>query len=68
MIVEGPMLESCLPRVETEGYQASLEDTVLSQDTYWASLKEKIGAYRSLGLRCLTQSSDRLKYKWWQIC
>jgi hypothetical protein len=52
MIVEGPMLESCLPHVETKTYQATLNDTVLEQDKYWTSLKEKIGAYRSRNLLC----------------
>jgi len=52
MIVEGPMLKSCLPHVETEDYQAELETTVFNQRKFWASLEEKMGAYRSLGLTC----------------
>ena len=56
MIVEGPMLESCLPHVETEGYQAALESTVFDDAKLWAGLEVTMGAYRSLGLRCKAQS------------
>ena len=52
MIVEGPMLASCLPHVETEGYQAALESTVFDNAKLWAGLEEQMGAYRSFGLRC----------------
>lgn len=53
MIVEGPMLTSCLPSVETEGYQAELEDTVFKKAKFWAELEEKMGAYRSRKLTCI---------------
>jgi len=53
MIVEAPMLSSCLPHVETNDYQATLEKTVFANDKFWAGLEEKMGAYRSLGLTCL---------------
>lgn len=52
MIVEGPMLASCLPDIETENYQANLDSSVLSNTKLWTSLKDKVGAYRSLGLTC----------------
>lgn len=53
MIAEGPMLASCLPHVETDGYQAELEETVLENPAFWAALKDKMGAYRSRELTCL---------------
>jgi len=53
MIVEGPMLESCLPHVEIEDYQAKLQKTVFDNAEFWVSLEDKMGAYRSLGLTCL---------------
>ena len=53
MIVEGPMLTSCLPHVQTEDYQANLNATVFEDSEFWSSLEETIGAYRSLDLTCL---------------
>jgi ATP-dependent protease ClpP protease subunit len=55
MIVEGPMLKSCLPHVETEGYQAELEASVLDNAKLWAGLEATMGAYRSFGLACKAQ-------------
>lgn len=52
MIVEGPMLESCLPHVKHEDYQSQLEETVFDNMYYWDSLTERMGAYRSFGLAC----------------
>lgn len=57
MIVEGAMIESCLSRVETDGYQAELEASVFDNAKLWAGLEESIGAYRSLRLTCLNSSS-----------
>jgi len=59
MIVEGPMLASCLPHVGTEAYQAKLQKTVFDNAKLWASLEEKMGAYRSLNLTCLPASSTQ---------
>jgi len=56
MIVEGPMLASCLPHVTTEDYQSTLDKTVFSHRKLWASLEEKMGAYRSLSLTCSAAS------------
>ena len=56
MIVEGSMLKSCLPHVESEGYQAVLEASVFENAKLWAGLEETMGAYRSLGLRCIVPS------------
>jgi len=53
MIVEGPMIASCLPHVEIEDYQAKLQKTVFDNAEFWVSLEDKMGAYRSLGLTCL---------------
>lgn len=61
MIVEGPMLESCLPHVKAEGYQAELEASVLDNAKLWTALEEQMGAYRSLGLACLVQLSEAPK-------
>lgn len=52
MIVEWPMLESCLPHVKHEDYQSQLEETVFDNKHFWDSLTERMGAYRSFGLTC----------------
>ncbi|MEP3891239.1 MAG: hypothetical protein ABJN69_12330 [Hellea sp.] len=52
MIVEGPMLASCLPHVKTENYQLTLEKTVFKNQSLWSGLEETMGAYRSFGLTC----------------
>lgn len=52
MIVEEPMLASCLPHVETDGYQAELEATVFNNSKLWDGLKVTLGAYRSRNLTC----------------
>lgn len=59
MIVEAAMLESCLPHVETENYQADLNTSVFNDVKFWASLEETIGAYRSLGLTCKTAAATQ---------
>jgi len=59
MIVEGPMLSSCLPHVKTGGYQAELQKSVFDNSKLWASLGEKMGAYRSRGLTCLPSHSPQ---------
>ena len=59
MIVEGPMLTSCLPRLKVETYQANLEQSVFSNNEHWAALKDKMGAYRSRGLTCLPFSKPQ---------
>lgn len=51
MIVEGPMMRSCLPHVETKGLQDRLERTAF-KEPQWQTLKKDIGAYRSFGLTC----------------
>lgn len=56
MIVEQPMLTSCLAHVASEDYQPILEQTVFNNLKLWTSLKEKMGAYRSLNLTCLPHS------------
>jgi len=52
MIVEAFMLASCLPHVETENYQSTLDETVFENTKYWNYLTEQMGAYRSRGLTC----------------
>jgi len=59
MIVEGPMLDSCLPHVETKNYQAELETTVFGHRKLWAALEERMGAYRSLSLTCVPIASPQ---------
>ena len=59
MIVEEPMLASCLPQVRMEDYQVTLKTTVFDSPKYWASLKETMGAYRSHGLTCKHTSSPQ---------
>jgi len=59
MIVEGPMLASCLPHVETENYQANLQKSLLDKVKIWSGLKETMGAYRSLDLTCLPAPSQQ---------
>ena len=54
MIVEAPMLRSCLPHVETEDYQSTLTKTVFDNAKLWGGLREQMGAFRSRGLTCLT--------------
>lgn len=52
MIVEEPMMASCLPDVKIAEFQDTLEATVLDNAKFWTSLKETMGAYRSLNLTC----------------
>ena len=51
MIVEQPMMASCLPHVKIKNFQNTLETSVLTSSE-WKTLEDKIGAYRSLGLKC----------------
>ena len=51
MIVEQTMIASCLPHIEIKNYQDILEKSVL-KSRKWRTLEKKIGAYRSLGLKC----------------
>jgi len=46
------MLASCLPHVETENYQSTLDETVFENTKYWNYLTEKMRAYRSRELTC----------------
>lgn len=59
MIVEGPMLTSCLPQVKTENYQRTLDETVFNNARLWNGLKAQMGAYRSLGLNCLSSAQPQ---------
>lgn len=51
MIVEEEMIASCLPHIKLNNYQYGLE-THIFQSLKWKQLKDDIGAYRSLGLKC----------------
>ncbi len=53
MIVENIMLNSCLPNVETNDFQNTLENSVFRNTEIWADLKLDIGAYRSYDLACI---------------
>jgi hypothetical protein len=51
MLVEGAMISSCLPHIETDGWQETLDQSVFSRPLRWTTLK-LTGAYRSKGLTC----------------
>jgi len=53
LIVEQPMLASCLPHIKFSDYQAGLEDSVFNRPLRWHGLNHVMGAYRSRGLTCL---------------
>lgn len=59
MIVEEPMLAACLPHLDLENYQVTLEKTVLENERFWAQLQEKMGAYRSHDLMCKPMTSQQ---------
>ena len=61
MIVEGPMLASCLPHAKTQNYQNTLETTVFDNSRLWHGLTETMGAYRSRGMTCLPTTSPTPK-------
>ncbi len=52
MLVEEAMINSCLPNVETQEFQSTLNRTVLGNRRYMMFLKSNLKAYRSRGLRC----------------
>ncbi len=58
MIVEEPMLKSCLPRVQSDDYQSELDRTVFEDRNHWARLEETMGAYRSHGLICTNTNAQ----------
>ncbi len=65
MIVEEDMIRSCLPEVEINAYQDTLDTSVFADPDIWSKLKSDIGAYRSRGLMCrpygaTASSSDKL--------
>ncbi|WP_026941737.1 hypothetical protein [Hellea balneolensis] len=53
MIVDAPMLATCLPQVKTRNFQRTLDSTVFDKPTFWATLRDRMGAYRSRGLTCI---------------
>jgi len=51
MIVEEAMITSCLPHLKVNSFQEKLAHGAFKK-TAWRELQNKIGAYRSLGLKC----------------
>ena len=56
LIVEEPMLRSCLPNLDVKPFQQSLNETVFDNPNRWMELRKTLGAYRSFDLSC--QSSE----------
>ena len=56
MIVEETMLRTCLPNLDVNPFQQSLQETVFDNSERWMELRKTLGAYRSFDLAC--RSSD----------
>jgi len=56
MIVEEPMLRSCLPNVTAVDFQSGLENSLFVNNRYFAFIEKRFNAYRSHGLSCIARS------------